>query len=56
MIDHEVEEEEPQAGHRKGNGKKKRNWKDKERITHFFCMTVCGMELTRTAYIGVKRK
>ena len=31
MADHEVEEEELQAGHRKGKGTKKRNWKDKER-------------------------
>ena len=33
MAVHEVEEEEqeePQASHRKGKGKKERNWKDKE--------------------------
>ena len=31
MADHEVEEEEPQAEHRKGKIKKKWNWEDKER-------------------------
>ena len=38
MADHEVEEEEPQAGHRKGKGQMERNWRDKERerVTHCF--------------------
>ena len=30
MADGKVEVEEPQAGHRKGKGKKERNWKDEE--------------------------
>ena len=31
----EVEVEELQAGHRKGKGKKERNWKDEEIVTHY---------------------
>ena len=31
MADHEVEQKERQVGHRKGKGKKERNWKNKER-------------------------
>jgi hypothetical protein len=30
MADCEVKVEDPQAGHRKGKGKKERNWKDEE--------------------------
>lgn len=32
LADGEVEAEEPQAGHRKENGKKERNW---TRVTHY---------------------
>jgi len=30
MADDDVKVEEPQASHRKGNGKKKRNWKEED--------------------------
>ena len=48
MADHEVDEKEPQAGHRKGKRKKERNCKDnereRERVTRSgYYMTVCGM-------------
>ena len=44
MADHEVEEEETQAGHRKGKGKKERNWRDKERQSYsLLSMTVFGL-------------
>ena len=32
MADREVEADEPQAGHRKGEGRKERNWKNEERV------------------------
>ena len=57
MADHEVEEEEPQAGPRKGKGKKERNWKDKERtllITLYDCLWNIVHEDCMN--IGIKRK
>ena len=30
MADDDIQAEEPQAGHRKGKGKKERNWRDEE--------------------------
>ena len=45
MAHHEVKEQEPQTGHRKGKRTKESNWKVKERESYsFLCMTViCGM-------------
>ena len=51
---------ETQAGHRKGKGQKKRNWKNKEIEFSLLCMTVCQWNvahedcINRTIY-GITR-
>ena len=58
MADGEVAVEEPQAGHRKGKGKKEKNWKDEEieLLVTLYEDKACLWDVTHSDYMNRNRE